>query len=122
MPLARLLGRRLRVRRAGRLAADRDAAMRSTGRDDRLTPESTNVTRPVTYRRFVASVCTALLLLLSSCDVGKDSDSQRNAQPPSNAVCLDAQRAAFPGLVDGWRKLAIAAWRWPSIRASSSRA
>jgi hypothetical protein len=109
MPLARLLGRRLRVRRAGRLAADRDAAMRSTGRDDRVTPESTNVTRPVTYRRFVASVCTALLLLLSSCDVGKNTDTQRSgSQPPSNAVCLAAQRDAFPKLVHGWRELAIA--------------
>ncbi|HEX6757605.1 MAG TPA: hypothetical protein VF086_04200, partial [Propionibacteriaceae bacterium] len=83
--------------------------MSASGRDDRLTPESTKVARPVTYRRIVASVCTALLLLLASCDVGKNSDSHRGgSQPPSNAVCLDAQRAAFPGLVDGWRKLAIA--------------
>lgn len=83
--------------------------MSAFGRADRLTPESAKVARPVTYRRIVSSACAALLVLLSSCDVGKNPDSERSAsQPPSNAVCLDAQRAAFPGLVDGWRKLAIA--------------
>jgi hypothetical protein len=83
--------------------------MSASGRDNRLTPGSTKVTRPRAYRRIVASSCTALLLLLSGCDVGKNPDSQSSAsQPPSNAVCLDAQRAAFPALVEGWRKLAIA--------------
>ena len=62
---------------------------------------------PVRRQRIVAGVCVALLLLLSSCDARKGSDSGSN-QPPSDAVCLDAQRDAFPGLVDGWRKLAIA--------------
>jgi hypothetical protein len=62
---------------------------------------------PVRRQAIVAGVCVALLLLLSSCDARKGSDSGSN-QPPSDAVCLDAQRDAFPGLVDGWRKLAIA--------------
>ena len=50
--------------------------MSASGRDDRLTPESAKVARPVTYRRIVASVCSALLLVLSSCDIGKNSKRQ----------------------------------------------
>jgi Calcineurin-like phosphoesterase len=61
------------------------------------------------YPGIMVSVFAALLLFLSGCDAGGESDagSARN-QPPSNAVCLDAQREAFPVLVDGWRKMAIA--------------
>jgi Calcineurin-like phosphoesterase len=56
--------------------------------------------------RIVASVCAVLLVVLASCDARQNSEDQRN-QPPSNAVCLDAQRAEFPGLAHGWRKMAL---------------
>jgi Calcineurin-like phosphoesterase len=57
--------------------------------------------------RMVASVCAVLLLALASCDAERSSEGQ-SQQPPSNAACLDAQRAAFPGLAGGWRKMTIA--------------
>ena len=57
--------------------------------------------------RIVASLCAALLVLLSSCDFGGDPKTDSTIQPPSNAVCLDSQRDAFPGLVAGWRKVVI---------------
>jgi Calcineurin-like phosphoesterase len=56
--------------------------------------------------RILASVCGALLVVLASCDTRKNSDAQ-SIQPPSNAVCLDSQREAYPGLVLGWRKMAL---------------
>jgi hypothetical protein len=56
--------------------------------------------------RILASVCGALLLVLASCDARKNSDGQ-SIQPPSNAVCLDSQREAYPGLVHGWRYMAL---------------
>ena len=61
----------------------------------------------ITSQRIVASLCAVLLLLLSACDIGSDPQAKSTTQPPSNAVCLDAQREAFPGLVSGWRKVAI---------------
>jgi hypothetical protein len=68
-----------------------------------------SLTGSVISKRVVASVFAAWLLFLSSCDAGEKSDSgSGHSQPPSNAVCLDAQREAFPGLVTGWRKMAIA--------------
>jgi len=71
--------------------------------------ESKHVGQPVVLLRIVAGVSAALLLLLSSCDAQQDPDTRASAtQAPSDAVCLDAQRAAYPQLVDGWRKLAIA--------------
>jgi hypothetical protein len=54
----------------------------------------------------IASLCAALLVLLSSCDLGAPK-TDSSTSPRSNAVCLDAQRDAFPGLVAGWRKVAI---------------
>jgi hypothetical protein len=57
--------------------------------------------------RIVASLCAVLLVLLSSCDLGSEPKTNSSTRPPSNAVCLDAQRDAFPGLVAGWRKVAI---------------
>jgi hypothetical protein len=63
--------------------------------------------RLVTSQRIVASLCAAVLLLLSGCDIGSDPETNSTTKPPSNAVCLDAQREAFPGLVSGWRKIAI---------------
>jgi len=73
-----------------------------------LMPLACLLGRPSVRRlRIVAGICVALLLLLSSCDARKNPDSGSN-QPPSNAVCLDAQRGEFPGLVHGWRTLAIA--------------
>jgi Calcineurin-like phosphoesterase len=63
--------------------------------------------RPVLFQRILASACAVLLLLLSSCDAGENPESD-SSTPPSNAVCLDAQREAFPGLAQGWRKMAIA--------------
>jgi Calcineurin-like phosphoesterase len=71
------------------------------------TPESKPLTRPVVSRRLVVALCAGLLLLLAGCDGRKEAGSS-TSQPPSNAICLDAQRAAFPALVNGWRKLAIA--------------
>ena len=65
------------------------------------------LTRLVMSPRIVASVCAALLVLLSSCDLGGDPKTDSTIQPPSNAVCLDSQRDAFPGLVAGWRKVVI---------------
>jgi len=62
------------------------------------------LTRLVTAQRILAGVCAALLLFLSSCDIGGDTET---TPPPSDAVCLDAQREAFPTLVDAWRKVAI---------------
>src|SRR5215211_3550213 len=62
--------------------------------------------RPVLFQRILVSACAVLLLLLSSCDAGESSET--NTPPPSNAVCLDAQREAFPTLAQGWRKMAIA--------------
>jgi hypothetical protein len=56
--------------------------------------------------RIVASACAVLLVALASCDARQKSEGQSN-QPPSNAVCLDAQRAEFPGLAHGWRKMAL---------------
>jgi Calcineurin-like phosphoesterase len=71
--------------------------------------DSKHVRQPVLLLRIVAGVSAALLLLLSSCDAQQDPDTHASAtQAPSDAVCLDAQRAAYPQLVDGWRKLAIA--------------
>jgi hypothetical protein len=57
--------------------------------------------------RIIASLCAALLVLLSSCDLGSEPNTNSSTSPRSNAVCLDAQRDAFPGLVAGWRKVAI---------------
>jgi Calcineurin-like phosphoesterase len=71
------------------------------------TLKSKQTTRLAMSRLIVAAACAALLFLLGSCDGRQDADS-RTSQPPSNAICLDAQRAAFPGLVNGWRKFAIA--------------
>jgi hypothetical protein len=66
------------------------------------------VIRRVISQRIVVSLCATLLLLLSSCDARKNADTQGSTQPPSSAACLDAQREAFPPLVGGWRKMAIA--------------
>jgi Calcineurin-like phosphoesterase len=70
------------------------------------TPRLKHVT-PRKSQRIGAGMCAALLLVLMSCDARKNADNG-SRQPASNAVCLDAQRAAFPGLVKGWRKMAIA--------------
>jgi Calcineurin-like phosphoesterase len=71
--------------------------------------ESKHVGQPVVLSRMVAGVYAALLLLMSSCEALQDPDTRASAtQAPSDAVCLDAQRAAYPELVDGWRNLAIA--------------
>jgi hypothetical protein len=70
---------------------------------------SKHVRQPVWFPRVAASACAAVLLFLSSCDAQKDPATGASApQAPSDAVCLDAQREAYPELVDGWRKLAIA--------------
>jgi hypothetical protein len=54
--------------------------------------------RPVLFQRILASAGAVLLLLLLGCSAGENSETDKS-QPPSNAVCLDAQREAFPGLV-----------------------
>jgi hypothetical protein len=59
------------------------------------------------FQRILASAGAVLLLLLFGCSGGKNSETDKS-QPPSNAVCLDAQREAFPGLVKAWREMATA--------------
>lgn len=60
------------------------------------------------FRRLTAGLCILLLLVLSSCYTKRLPDTGSSAAQPSDSVCLDAQRAAFPGLVQGWREMASA--------------
>ena len=50
-------------------------------------------------------ICAALLVLVAIFALRNDPETSI-VQPPSNAVCVAAQRDAFSGLVEGWRTLA----------------